>query len=143
MNSTEEAQKQYTQLTVLTDRAVEHARAGNIKELEPILSSVEAAYKELKRIDPGLEAFHAASMKFGDGPNSVRILAYADDTDKLRSLGFLTAAEQALVRDDLHTAKKAYREIKPGTILRQHLDAQCLPDNNLKVRAKALEKILL
>ncbi len=138
----DKAREKYNQLTVLTSRAVEEARAGNIKELGPILSKVEAAYKELRQVDPKLEMFHAASREFGDGPNSIRVLAYADDTDTLRSLGFLTASENALSSDDIDTARKAYEEIKPGTELRRHLDAQRLPSNNLKVRAEALEKRL-
>ena len=136
------AKEKYNQLTILTDRAVEQARAGNMPELGLILSSVEAAYKELRQVDPTLEIFHAASREFGDGPNAVRVLAYADNTDTLRSLGFLTAAEKALAKDDMDAAKKAYEEIKSGTELRKHLDLQRLSNNDLKSRAEALEKRL-
>lgn len=136
------AGEKYDQLKVLASRAVKEARHGNIPELEPILSKMEAAYKEIRQVDPGLEAFHAASREFGDGLNAIRVLAYADNTDTLRSLGFLTAAEKALELEDKDTARKAYEEIKPGTELRRHLDAQRLPNNNLKARVEALEKRL-
>ncbi|MBW3004332.1 hypothetical protein KY310_00675 [Candidatus Woesearchaeota archaeon] len=133
-------QELYEQAKNQTTLAIELTRAGNLNDLGPALSRLEATFTALKKADPELEVIGKASREYGEGPVAIRVLSYANDTRLLAAQAHLVAAEKALKAGDAERAREVYKMIAQGTDFRIYLDAQRLPQNNLNARAQALDK---
>lgn len=132
----------YEQAKIQTTLAIELTRAGNLDELGPALSRLEATFEELKKADPELGVIGDASREYGEGPVAVRVMSYANDTGLLAAEAHLVAAEKAHAAGDIERARELYTMVRKGTEFRRYLDAQQLLKNNLKKRAEALDELI-
>ncbi len=141
------AREKYDQLKVLTSRAVDLTSTGDVNALGPILSKMEIVYAELKKVDPALDAVRqAARASSEEAALSVRIIAYADDTNIFAAETHLIRVEKEIDNKDILAARAAYQMIKKGSGLRQYLKrphaGKSTMANDLEKRVKTLDEML-
>ena len=74
--------------------------------------------------------------------NLANVWPYIHAPETFLAEAYLVSAEKALISNDMYCVANAYTRIKPGENLRILLDAQDLPENNLKERAKKLDQLV-
>lgn len=74
--------------------------------------------------------------------NLAKVWSYIHAPETFLAESYLVSAEKALIRNDMYCMANAHKHIKPGENLRTLLDAQYLPENNLKERAEKLDQLV-
>ena len=145
-----EIKEAYQKLVDTMSRAHKYALQGNTTETESVVHSILSALQRLGRSIESmaewekLDLARAAQNDAIDGvpENLKKVWQYVHAPQTFLAESYLVSAEKALINNDMYCVANAHKHIKSGENLRKLLDAQDLPENNLKERAEKLDQIV-
>ena len=115
-----------------------------VRKVSAALYDLGQCYKQLERKFMIFDFIAKVEKGSIDGFNVklANVWPYIHAPETFLAEAYLVSAEKALISNDMYCVANAYTRIKPGENLRILLDAQDLPENNLKERAKKLDQLV-
>lgn len=145
-----EIKEAYQKLIDTMSRAHKYALQGNTTETEFTVHNILSVLQKLGRSIESMAEWEKLALAReaqndaidGVPENLKKVWHYVSAPQTFIAESYLVSAEKALIRNDMYCVANAYKRIKPGENLRKLLDAQDLPENNLKERANKLDQLV-
>lgn len=150
-NLLDETKESYQRLLAAMSVTEAFASQGNafetsqaVRKIHVALYNLGQCYKQLEQKFMIFDFIAKVEKGSIDGFNTklAKVWPYIHAPETFTAESYLVSAEKALISNDMYCVETAHKHIKPGEQLRKLLDAQDLPENNLKERAGKLDQLV-